>query len=70
MKAYILSGNNGEMYEDYYEWIVAVYLEKEKANKHLQLLEKIEEETYQKAINNDEYYTKCKYYIKEYEVME
>lgn len=38
MKVYIIKGNNGEMYEDYYEWIEAIYLNKENAKKELNRL--------------------------------
>ncbi|WP_298061761.1 hypothetical protein [uncultured Rikenella sp.] len=54
MKIYIIKGNNNEVYEDYYEWIQSVYLNKENAEKEIEVLKKKYEE------NN--------YYIEEYEI--
>lgn len=66
MKVYLLYGNNGEMYEDYYEWIEGVYIDKEKARKQKDKLTRKAKQDYKKGIDWEE----RKYWIKEYEVIE
>ncbi len=64
MKIYIVEGNNGEMYENYYEWIESVYLSKEEAKKEVKRLNKKAKEDYRK----NGCYELCKYEIKEYDI--
>lgn len=63
MKIYIIIGNNGELYDDYYEWIEAVYLSKENAKKELKKLRK---ETHRDKIRGI-LFTEFNYKIEEYE---
>ncbi len=66
MKVYLLYGNNGEMYEDYYEWVEGVYINREKARKRKKELDKKAEKDHKK----EPIYGKHTYWIKEYEVIE
>ena len=67
MKIYIIKGNNGEMYEDYYEWIKSVYIDKEKAHKERDRLNRKAKRDYEKEKG---FYELCSYKIEEYEVVE
>ncbi len=64
MKIYAIRGNNGEEYEDYYEWIEKdVYLQKENAEKELKRLRNKATRDYRK----DSWY-KREYKIEEYNI--
>lgn len=63
MKIYVIIGDNGETFEDYYEWVEAVYIAKENAQKELKRLRDEAEKDYKK----DKFYPKRKYRIKEFE---
>lgn len=63
MKIYVIIGDNGETFEDYYEWVEAVYIAKGNAQKELKRLRAKAERDYKK----DEFYPKRNYRIKEFE---
>lgn len=65
MKIYIIKGNNGEMYEDYYEWIESVYIDKEKARKERDRLNRKAKRDYKKEQG---WYELRSYKIETYEV--
>lgn len=67
MKVYIIKGNNGEMYEDYYEWIESVYIDKEKACKERDRLNRKSKRDYKKEKG---LYELRSYKIETYEVVE
>ncbi len=66
MKVYLLYGNNGELYDDYYEWVEGVYTTREKARERKKELDKKAEKDHKK----EPFYGKRTYWIKEYEVIE
>ena len=66
MKVYLLYGNNGEMFEDYYEWVEGVYINREKARKEKYKLTRKAKQDCKKRIDWEE----RQYWIKEYEVIE
>jgi hypothetical protein len=63
MKIYVIIGDNGEIYEDYYEWVEAVYIAKENAQKELKRLRSKAERDHKK----DKFFAKRRYRIKEFE---
>ena len=48
MKIYLIQGNNGEMAEDYYEWIEGIYLAEGNAEKELKKLKAKAKRDYKK----------------------
>lgn len=66
MSIYIIKGNNGEMYDDYYEWIEEVFFNRQKAEKRLKELKKEAHDDYKK----EPIYEERQYKIEEYEVTE
>ena len=63
MKIYVIIGDNGETFEDYYEWVESVYITKGNAQKELRRLRAKAERDYKK----DKLYSKRNYRIKEFE---
>ena len=63
MKIYVIIGDNGETFEDYYEWVDSVYIAKGNAQKELKRLRAKAERDYKK----DKLYPKRNYRIKEFE---
>lgn len=63
MKIYVIIGDNGETFEDYYEWVDSVYIAKGNAQKELKRLRSKAERDYKK----DKFYSKRNYRIKEFE---
>lgn len=63
MKIYVIIGDNGELYDDYYEWVDSVYIDKGNAQKELKRLRAKAERDYKK----DKFYPKRNYRIKEFE---
>lgn len=63
MKIYVIIGDNGETFEDYYEWVDSVYIAKGNAQKELKRLRAKAVRDYKK----DELYPKRNYRIKEFE---
>lgn len=66
MSIYIIKGNNGEMYDDYYEWIEEVFFDRRKAEKRVKELKKEARKDYKK----DQLYEERQYKIEEYDVTE
>ena len=62
--------DNGESYEDYYEWIKKVFDNKQEAENYKQMLEIEEETAFEKAIEENDYREKCRFWIKEEELIE
>lgn len=62
-KVYIIRGRNGEPWGDSYEWIVAIYLDKDKAQKRVDALNKKAKEDYER-----EHYYQYEYKIQEFEI--
>lgn len=63
MKIYVIIGDNGEAFEDYYEWVDSVYIDKGNAQKELKRLRAKAERDHKK----DKFYPKRNYRIKEFE---
>lgn len=64
MTIYIIKGNNGEMWEDYYEWIEEIFSDKRKAEKRVKELKK----EAHKDFEEEPWMEERRYKIEEYEV--
>ena len=69
-KIYLVYQDNGESYEDYYEWIKKVFDNKQEAENYKQMLEIEEEAAFKKAVEENDYREKCRFWIKEEELIE
>lgn len=69
-KIYLVYQDNGESYEDYYEWIKKVFDDKQEAENYKQMLEIDEETAFKKAIEENDYREKCRFWITEEELIE
>ena len=69
-KIYLVYQDNGESYEDYYEWIKKVFDNKQEAENYKQMLEIDEETAFKKAVEENDYREKCRFWIKEEELIE
>lgn len=56
MKIYIIFENNEEEYEDYIDWILEIYKEKEKAEKRFIELIKTNKHVKDREVNLEEHY--------------
>lgn len=52
MKIFMIKGNNDEIYEDYYEWVESIWVDKDNAKNELKELRKKAAKDYKK----DPYY--------------
>lgn len=66
MKVYVIIGDNGEMYEDYYTWIECVCATMEVAKKRKKELDKRAKKSYKSG----EVWSLGHYEIKEFDVLE
>lgn len=66
MKVYVIIGDNGEMYEDYYTWIECICKNYDLAKEKKKELDKKAKKQYKKR----ETWELCHYEIKEYDVLE
>lgn len=69
-KIYLVYQDNGEPYEDYYEWVKKVFDDKQEAENYKQMLELDEETAFKKAVEENNYREKCRFWIKEEELIE
>lgn len=66
MTIYIIKGNNGGMWEDYYEWIEEVFFNRQKAEKRIKELKREARKDFEEEPLMEE----KRYKIEEYEVTE